>query len=442
MSDDPRRPGASPGTRLPRPVWYLGWVSFFTDLASEAIYPLLPAFLSVVLGAGAVALGIIEGVAEATASVLKIISGRVSDRWRVRKPIVLAGYSLSSAVRPLMAAASLWPHVLALRFVDRMGKGIRGAPRDAMLAQLATPGTRGRVFGLNRAMDHAGAVAGPLLASLFLFFYPGEYRTLFALTLIPGIVVVLLVLRIPEVVAPDEERRLGPEVRVARDAGSDSSRVRGTSGTGFSGVQGTSGTGFSRVQGTSGTGLQPCAPSWRNLPAAFFRLEAVILLFTLGNSTDAFLLLRLGDAGIPIAFVPALWAALHVVKSSASVPGGALSDRIGRRGVIAGGWVIYALVYAGFALTDVPTALIGLFIAYGLYFGLAESAERALVADLTPRGLSATAFGIHNAVTGFGGLFASVVFGLVWTAYGAPVAFALGAALALAASAALVLVRR
>lgn len=392
------RPSSS-RSRLPRPVWQLGWVSFFTDLASEAIYPLLPAFLSTVLGAGAVALGLIEGVAEATASVLKIVSGRLSDRWRVRKPIVLAGYSLSSAVRPLMAIVTMWPHVLALRFVDRMGKGVRGAPRDAMLAHLATPETRGRVFGLNRAMDHAGAVAGPLLASLFLWFHPGEYRTLFALTLVPGIVVVLIVLRVPEVVA--------------------------TGGAG----------GASRGDAAGGA-------RWRDLPGAFFRLEAVILLFTLGNSTDAFLLLRLGEEGIPVALIPAAWAALHVVKSAASVPGGILSDRLGRRGVIAAGWAIYAVVYAGFALTAAPVALVVLFLAYGLYYGFAESAERALVADLAPPALSATAFGIHNAVTGFGSLFASVVFGLVWSAFGAPAAFALGAALAVAASVALTFVRR
>ena len=387
------------GSRLPGPVWRLGWVSFFTDLASEAIYPLLPAFLSTVLGAGAMALGLIEGVAEATASVLKIVSGRLSDRWRGRKPIVLAGYSLSSVVRPLMAVVTVWPHVLALRFVDRMGKGIRGAPRDAMLAHLATPETRGRVFGLNRAMDHAGAVAGPLLASLFLVFHPGEYRTLFALTLVPGIIVILVILRVPEVAAVDAGR-----AHLRDDTGHPA--------------------------------------RWRDLPRAFFRLEIVILLFTLGNSTDAFLLLRLGDAGIPVAFIPAIWAALHVVKSAASVPGGALSDRIGRRGVIAAGWVVYALVYGGFALTDAPEALIVLFLAYGLYYGLAESAERAIVADLAPPSLAATAFGIHNAVTGFGSLLASVVFGLVWTAYGAPAAFALGAALAVAASAVLTVVRR
>jgi len=378
-------------------VWLLGWISLANDLASEAIYPLLPAFLSVVLGAGAVAIGLIEGIAEATASLLKVVSGRLSDRWQVRKPIVVAGYGLSSAIRPLMALATIWPHVLVLRFIDRVGKGVRGAPRDAMLAHLSTPDTRGRVFGVNRMMDHAGAVAGPMLASAFLYLHPGAYRTLFALALLPGLLVIALVTKVPETQA------VGP-------AENEQGAVRG----------------------------EAASPSgWRSLPREFYRLQAVILLFTLGNSTDAFLLLRLGDAGIHAALIPALWGALHVVKASAAMPGGGLSDRIGRRSVIAAGWLVYALVYTGFALETTRGALIALFLAYGLYFGLAESAERALVADLAPRALSGTAFGVYNAVVGFGSLLASIVFGILWAEFGAPTAFVTGAALALAASVAL-----
>ena len=388
-----------PPLRIPRPVWMLGWVSFLTDLASEAIYPLLPVFLSAVLGAGAMAIGVIEGVAEAAASVLRIVSGRLSDRWRVRKPLVLAGYALSSVVRPLIGTATVWSHVLALRFVDRVGKGVRGAPRDAMLAQLAPDGARGRVFGLNRAMDHAGAIAGPLAASAFLWFHPGEYRALFLLTILPGIAVIVLLSRVPEVVASDTHARAP-----------------------------------ARLDGKAGPEAEP---SWRRLPRSFVRLQAVILLFALGNSTDAFLLLRLGDAGVPPAGIPLLWAAIHVVKSAASVPGGALADRLGRRQVIAAGWLLYALVYAGFAATDTPGMLIALFLAYGLYFGLSESAERALVADLAPSDLRATAFGVYNAVLGFGSLLASLAFGLIWATFGAPAAFLTGATLALAASLAL-----
>ena len=190
--------GARPWFGLSRPVWLLGWVSFFTDMASEMVYPLLPLFLTQVLGAGAMSLGVIEGAAEAANSGLKILSGWLADRWRSPKKLVLAGYGLASVVRPLIGFATAWPQVLAIRFADRLGKGIRGAPRDAMLAGFAPAETRGRVFGFHRAMDHAGAVTGPLLASAFLYFYPGDYRTLFALTIVPGVIVILFILRVPE----------------------------------------------------------------------------------------------------------------------------------------------------------------------------------------------------------------------------------------------------
>ena len=404
-------------TRFPRTVWLLGWASFFTDLASEAIYPLLPMFLSVVLGAGALALGLIEGVAEGANSLLKILSGHFSDRWRVRKPIVLGGYTLSSLVRPLMALVTAWPQVLALRFVDRLGKGIRVAPRDAMLADLAPPGMRGRVFGMNRAMDHAGAVAGPLIASLFLWFYPGELRTLFALTLIPGVLVVAILILVPEV--------------KAAGAGRGDPGGRDSGGTGRDPESG----GIGRDPESGGTGLQPCDA----LPADFYRLLAIILLFTLGNSTDAFLLLRLSELGVPPAGIPLVWAVLHVIKSAGSAVGGTLSDRVGRRAMIASGWLLYAGVYAGFAVVQSLPALIAIFLVYGLYYGLSESPEKALIADLVPAERRGMAFGLYNAALGFGSLLASVVFGLVWTEAGASVAFLLGAALALAAAATLAL---
>ena len=183
---------------LSRPVWLLGWVSFFTDMASETVYPLLPLFLTHVLGAGAMSLGVIEGAAEAANSALKILSGWLADRWRSQKTLVLVGYGIASAVRPLIGLATAWPQVLAIRFADRLGKGIRGAPRDAMLADFAPADARGRVFGFHRAMDHAGAVTGPLLATAFLYFSPGNYRTLFFLTIIPGVIVILFILRVPE----------------------------------------------------------------------------------------------------------------------------------------------------------------------------------------------------------------------------------------------------
>src|SRR3954464_12291773 len=195
---------------LPRPVWLLGWVSLATDSASEAIYPLLPFFLTSVLGAGALSLGIVEGAADAVNSILKVWSGRTADRMTAKRPLVLAGYTLSSLTRPLIAIARSWTHVFAVRMFDRVGKGIRGAPRDAMLATWATPQTRGKIYGFHRAMDHSGAVLGPALASLFLLFYPGEYRTLFALTIIPGAIAVLLIFFVREDPAASLPPAMGP----------------------------------------------------------------------------------------------------------------------------------------------------------------------------------------------------------------------------------------
>lgn len=379
---------------LPRPVWLLGFTSLLTDTASEAIYPLLPIYLTRVLGAGAVSLGIIEGAAEAANSLLKVISGRVSDRWRMRKPIVLAGYGLSSAARPFIALVASWPQLLAVRFLDRVGKGVRGAPRDAILAACATPETRGRVFGFHRAMDHVGAIIGPLLASLFLLLDPGHYRVLFALTIVPGALSVYMLTRLPaDTAAPCGERLAARASREPRPA-------------------------F----------------SWRELPGRFYTLLAVLVVFTLGNSADAFLLLRLSDVGVQPVFIPLLWSALHVVKAGMSVWGGVKSDRWGRRLVIGSGWIVYAVVYAGFAFTHSIGGLIAWFLVYGLYYGLSEGTEKALIADLTPGSLSGTAFGLYNAVLGLGALLASVVFGIVWKGVGPEAAFGLGAGLALLAT--------
>ena len=383
---------------LSRPVWLLGWVSFFTDMASETVYPLLPLFLTQVLGAGAMSLGVIEGAAEAASSALKIVSGWLADRWRSQKKLVLLGYGIASAVRPLIGLATAWPQVLAIRFCDRLGKGIRGAPRDAMLADFAPANARGRVFGFHRAMDHAGAVTGPLLATAFLYFYPGNYRTLFFLTVIPGIVVILFILRVPE--------RAGNAVGPGSDAGQIPSQKSST-----------------------GDGAL-----W-NLGRRFYLAMGVILIFSLGNASDAFLLLRMSDLGVKAVWIPLLWSALHVVKVVSSLVGGALSDRFGRRGLIALGWLWYALVYAGFGHFDSPATVIAIFLSYGLYFGLTEGNEKAWVADMAPAHARGTAFGIYNAALGVGTLAASLIFGAIWTRISPHAAFLTGAALAIVASA-------
>ncbi len=369
--------------RLPRPVRLLGWTSLFTDAASEAIYPLLPVFVTRVLGGSAASLGVIEGVADALSSVLKLVAGRASDRTGRRKPFVIAGYTAASLARPVIALASAWPHVFVVRLIDRIGKGLRGAPRDAMLAALAPPGQRGRVFGYHRAMDHAGAVVGPLAAAGFLWLFPGHYRALFALTIIPGALAVAMLLFVPEVGRPAQPRASAPSA--------------------------------------------PLTPSLK-------RFFAILLVFTLGNSTDAFLLLRLSDAGLAPSFLPLVWAGLHVIKSGLSTVGGTLSDRLGRVRLIVAGWLLYAVVYAGFALSASLAALVAWFFVYGIYFALVEGSEKALVADLTPPDAQGAAFGWYNAILGFGSLGASLAFGVLWTAFSPSAAFLTGAALALGAA--------
>ena len=375
---------------LSRPVWLLGWVSLFTDMASEMVYPLLPLFLTQVLGASAMSLGVIEGAAEAASSALKVISGWLADRSRSPKKLVLVGYGIASSVRPLIAIATAWPQVLAIRFADRIGKGIRGAPRDAMLADFAPANARGRVFGFHRAMDHAGAVSGPLLATAFLYFYPGSYRTLFALTLIPGIIVILFILKVPE--------RSSPETAAKTPV---ASRPGG---------------------------------ALKSLGRPFYKAMAVIVIFSLGNASDAFLLLRLSDLGVATVWIPLLWSALHVVKVISSLAGGALSDRFGRRKLIALGWLWYALVYAGFGFLDTMGTVIAIFLAYGLYFGLTEGNEKAWVADMAPATARGTAFGVYNAALGIGTLAASLIFGAIWTRVSPQAAFLTGASLAILAS--------
>jgi MFS family permease len=380
---------------LSRPVWLLGWISFFTDTASEMVYPLLPLFLTRVLGAGAMSLGVIEGVAEGANSILKILSGWFTDRFGQPKKLVLGGYGLSSAVRPLIAFVSAWPQVLALRFTDRLGKGIRSSPRDAMLASFAPDKTRGRVYGFHRGMDHLGAVLGPALATAFLYFYPDRYRTLFALTIVPGIIVMLFLLRVPDRAA-------------ARDLGT-----------------------VARAPGSVSV--------WK-LGNRFYGAMAIILLFSFGNASDAFLLLRLSDLGVPAFWIPLLWSGLHVVKVASSLGGGALSDRFGRRTLIAIGWVIYALVYAAFGFSESLPVVIGIFLTYGLYFGLTEGSEKAWVADMAPLHGRGTAFGIYNAALGVGSLAASLLFGWLWTLVSPQAAFLTGAALAMTSAALLYLV--
>jgi len=373
---------------LPGTVWLIGLISLLNDAASDMIYPLVPLYLASVLMAGPRALGVIEGIAEATASLLKLFSGVVVDRTRRAKPWVVAGYALAGFARPLIALVTSWPGLLALRFADRVGKGLRTSPRDALLAGSVDPSLRGLAFGLHRAMDNAGAVVGPLLAALLLGL-GWALRDIFLFTLVPAVACVILALFL-------------------REAPAEGARAR------------------------------PPAFSWRmaGLPPAFKRYLLVLALFTLGNSSNMFLLLRARELGLAEAQVPLAWAAVSAIAMLFSTPLSALSDRIGRVRLIVVGWLAYGLFYLGlgFMPPGTPLLLFGLFAFYGMFMAATEGVEKALVADLAPRERLGTAYGWFNLTAGILLLPASLVFGELYQQAGALAAFAFSAACALTAA--------
>jgi MFS family permease len=381
----------------------LGAVSFFTDVSTEMIYPLLPVFLASVLGANASFIGAIEGAAETTASLLKLLSGWWSDKVSSRKPFVVAGYLIASIVRPFTAATHSARQVLAIRLTDRVGKGIRTSARDALLADSAAPEARGRAFGFHAAADNAGAVVGPLVAFFILKLHgvgaldtskhlsPNDehaMRNVFWLSAIPAaIAMVILIVVVRDIPRHDGDGREGK-------AGDAAGRLGGR----------------------------------------FWAYLVVVLLFTLGNSTDAFLLLRANQLGVPIALAPILWALLNFVKSATGTYGGQLSDTIGRKPLIVGGWLLYAAVYFAFGWASAPWQAWALFAIYGIFYGMTEGTEKALVADIVPRVRRGAAFGWYNLAIGLGALPASLIFGWIWDRSGAPSAFVFGASLALVAA--------
>ena len=378
--------------RLGRNVYALGAVSFFTDVSSEMIYPLLPVFLTSVLGASASFVGAVEGAAESTAALLKLASGWWSDRIRRRKPLVVVGYTIASAMRPLIAIAQSATQVLLIRVSDRVGKGIRNSPRDALIADSVDPSIRGRAFGFHRSADNAGGIIGPLIAFAVLTWWHVPLRRVFWLAAIPGAIAVIVV-----IFGVREVHRHGD----AKPTHADLTQPMG---------------------------------------GRFWAVLGAILVFTLGNSTDAFLLLRAAQLGVPVALAPILWAVLHVVKTASGVPGGALSDRIGRAPVLIAGWMAYALTYLLFALASEQWHAWALFAGYGIFFGLTEGSERALVADIVPAARRGAAYGWYYLAIGIAALPASVIFGAIWDRNGSHAAFLFGAALAVVAAIALALV--
>jgi MFS family permease len=372
--------------QLPNTVWLIGLISLVNDSSSEMLYPLIPLYLSSVLMAGPRALGIIEGIAEATASLLKLFSGVVVDRTRHSKPWVVLGYSLAAAGRPLIAFVQTWPWLLAIRFADRVGKGLRSSPRDALLAGSVPAEQRGLAFGLHRAMDNAGAVIGPVVASVLLS-AGTSLHDIFLWSAVPAVLCVALALSIRE----PREAHPAP--------------------------------------------AKPFQWNLRDMPGSFKRYLVVVAVFTLGNSSNMFLLLRARELGVPQASVPLLWAAVSLVATLFSTPLSHLSDKVGRVPLLLVGYVAYGLFYAGLGLAtrDGPI-LFALFGFYGLFMAATEGVEKALVADIAPAELRGTAFGWFNLTTGLCLLPASVIFGWLYQSATPAVAFGFSAACSIAAA--------
>jgi MFS family permease len=369
-------------------VWALGWVSFFTDVSSEMVFPLLPVFLTTFLGAGTAILGLIEGIADSIASVIEIVAGYFSDKTGKRRQLVAIGYGTSSVMKIFIAFSTTWWHVLIARGLERIGKGIRTSPRDAIIAEESSPDVRGKAFGIHRAMDTIGAIIGPLLA-LLIFMYVGEsesgYRTVFMFAIIPAflaVAVLLLFVREPKAtVAPTQK-----------------------------------------------------TPFWqaiRQMPQRYMSFLKISLLFSLSYFSFAFFIVRAAELKIPENSIIVLYLMYNVAYAIASVPLGSLSDRIGRIPVIAGSFLLYGLVCIGFALAGTFEQLAVLFVVYGIFVSADESVNKAYISDLIGEERRGTALGAYNTAVGVAYLPASIVAGAVWAAFGAPAAFVLAAGVAL-----------
>jgi MFS family permease len=382
-------------TRLKPQVRLLAFASLLNDTASEMIYPLLPVFLTSVLGATPVTVGVIEGAADGLASILKYVAGSLSDRLPRRKPLVIGGYALAAASRALIAVAGRWPAVLTARLIDRTGKGIRSAPRDAIIADVTPAEDRGRAFGFQRALDHTGAVLGPLLALLFLDVIHIPMRTLFMIAVVPGAVGVAMLVPF-----------LREEPHTPKKPSNQATQQSG------------------------------------RLPSNFWLAITAISLFSLANSSDAFLILRAHASGVSTAMLPALWAAHHVIKSLFSTRAGALSDRIDRRWLLIAGWLFYAAIYAVFPFARSLTFFVVLFVLYAIPGTLSEGAERAWISDMVPPETRGKSFGVYYLANGLCVLAGTVLFGEIYQHVTPQAAFWAGAGLAVMGAGAVLVVPR
>lgn len=369
---------------FPRNVFFLGLTSLLTDISTDMIYPLIPIFLTTVLGAPVAVVGLIEGIAESTASVLKIYSGWLSDRLHRRKALTVAGYGLAGLAKPLLALSFFWPQVLFARFVDRLGKGIRTSPRDALIADSSSKSDYGKSFGFHRSMDTIGAALGPLFAFAAFPVLHNNFRLFFGLAVIPAaigvIVLALFVKETPRLI--------------------DGARPKFT---------------------------------LKLFDARFKLLLLVVFIFTLGNSSDAFLILRARNIGVSIGLIPLVYFVFNSIYAMASTPIGYLSDRIGRKTVIISGFAIFSLVYLGFARATHPLTIWLLFAAYGFYYAFTEGVFKAFTADMVPENLRGTAYGLLNLALGITLFPASLAAGWLWQAFGPSAPFFFGSVMSLLA---------
>lgn len=389
---------------LPGNVRILGAASLLNDVASEMIFPLLPGFLLTLAAGNKFYLGIIEGLADSVASLLKLWSGAWSDRAGRRKGFVVLGYSLAALIRPWVGVISATWQLALIRVGDRIGKGIRTSPRDALIAESCAPELRGRAFGFHRAMDHLGAAIGPILATAFLWFWPDQIRTLFLLALIPGLAVTVLVL------FGLQEPPKDPAVASTESSGLSPDSPRESE---------------ARLFSFRGFG---------QFDSNFRRFLLALLIFSLGNSSDAFLLLRAEELGVPRMMLPVLWCLFHLMKSASNVWCGNGVDRFGPTWFILTGWGLYAAVYLGFAMATNAWQVCVLFLGYSLFYGLTEPAEKTLVALLAGPERKGLAFGWFNFSIGISTLPASLLFGAIYQQFGPFAAFGTGAGLALVAA--------
>ncbi len=373
MSEDKKIMG------LNRNVFFTGLVSLFMDFSSEMIYPLVPVFLSSVLGVNKSLIGLIEGIAESTASFLKVFSGYLSDRLNKRKLFLIAGYGISTLSRPIIAMSGSWWHVLTFRFTDRTGKGIRGAPRDAIIAASTPPSEMGRAFGFHRAMDTAGAVLGPAVAYIILLLFTGNYRLVFWLSMIPGIIAVSIIIFF-----------------------------------------------IKEKKSVIGNKPVPVKLSFKNFDWRFKAFIVIVTIFSLGNSSDVFLILKATHTGVKEYLVPILYLMFNLVYALTSVPAGIISDRTGKKRIIAFSFILFGFIYLGFALATKVWHIWVLFIFYGIFMGLTEGIQKAYLAGIMPEGMAGTGYGIYNTFTGIAILPASVIGGYLWDRYNPSVTFYYG----------------